>query len=42
VYLAAMSGSHPQARRIGAWPSAAVVTAVTAAAAELVNRGATR
>jgi len=30
------------ARRIGAWPSVSVVTAVTVAAAELVNRTATR
>jgi hypothetical protein len=42
VYLAAMGGSRPLARRIGAWPSVAVVTAVTVAAAELVNRTATR
>jgi hypothetical protein len=42
VYLAAMGGSHPLARRIGAWPSVAVVTAVTVTAAELVNRMATR
>jgi hypothetical protein len=42
VYVAAMGGSHPLARRIGAWPSVAVVTAVTVAAAELVNRTATR
>ena len=32
-----MGGSHPLARRIGAWPSVGVVTAVTVAAAELVN-----
>ena len=42
VYVAAMGGSHPLARRIGAWPSVAVVTAVTVAPAELVNRTATR
>jgi hypothetical protein len=42
VYVAAMGGSHPLARRIGAWPPVAVVTAVTVAAAELVNRTATR
>ena len=42
VYVAAMGGSHPLARRIGAWPSVAVVTAVTVAAAELMNRTATR
>jgi hypothetical protein len=38
LYLAAMGGSHPLAKRIGAWPSVAVVTAVTVAAAELVTR----
>jgi hypothetical protein len=38
LYTAGMGGSHPLARRIGAWPSVAVVTAVTVAAAELVAR----
>ena len=38
VYVAAMGGSHPLAKRIGAWPAVAVVTAVTVAAAELVTR----
>ena len=42
AYVAAVGGSHPLARRIGAWPSVAVVTAVTVAAAEVVNRTATR
>ena len=42
VYVAAMGGSHPLSRRIGAWPSVAVVTAMTVAAAKLVNRTATR
>jgi hypothetical protein len=42
VYVAAMGGSHPLAKRIGVWPSVAVVTAVTVAAAELVTRTATR
>jgi hypothetical protein len=42
LYLAAMGGSHPLAKRIGAWPSVAAVTAVTAAAAELVTRTAAR
>jgi hypothetical protein len=37
-----MGGSHPLSRRIGAWPSVAVVTAVTVAAAELVARTAAR
>jgi hypothetical protein len=38
VYVAAMGGSHPLARRIGAWPSVVAVTAVTVAAAEVVTR----
>ena len=42
LYLAAMGGSHPLAKRIGAWPSVAAVTAVTVAAAELVTRTVTR
>ncbi len=42
LYAAAMGGSHPLAKRIGAWPSVAVVTAVTVAAAELVTRMAAR
>jgi hypothetical protein len=33
-----MGGSHPLAKRIGAWPAVAVVTAVTVGAAELVTR----
>jgi hypothetical protein len=37
LYTAGMGGSHPLAKRIGAWPSVAVVTAVTVAAAELVR-----
>ena len=42
LYVAAMGGSHPLAKRIGAWPSVAVVTAVTVATAELVMRTARR
>lgn len=42
VYVAAMGGSHPLAKRIGAWPAVAVVTIVTVATAELVTRAATR
>lgn len=38
VYVAAMGGSHPLAKRIGAWPAVAVVTAVTVTTAELVAR----
>ena len=42
LYVAAMGGSHPLAKRIGAWPSVAAVTAVTVAATELVTRTARR
>jgi hypothetical protein len=42
VYVAAMGGSHPLAKRIGAWPSVAAVTVVTVAAAEVVNRAGDR
>ncbi len=38
LYVAAMGGSHPLARRIGAWPSVVAVTAATVIAAELVTR----
>ena len=41
-YLAAMGGSHPLARRIGAWPAVVVVTAVTVAAAAVVTGTAAR
>lgn len=33
TYLAALGGSHPLARRIGAWPSVLTVATATAAAA---------
>lgn len=42
LYTASMGGSHPLAKRIGAWPSVAVVTVVTVAADELVTRTAAR
>jgi hypothetical protein len=42
LYTAGMGGSHPLAKHIGAWPSVAVVTAVTVAAVELVTRTAAR
>jgi hypothetical protein len=38
LYVAAMGGSHPLAKRIGAWPSVAAVTAATVATAEVVTR----
>jgi hypothetical protein len=42
LYVAAMGGSHPLAKRIGAWPSVVTVTAVTVTAADLVTRAAGR
>jgi hypothetical protein len=42
LYVGAMGGSHPLAKRIGAWPSVAAVTAVTVAAIEAVTRTAGR
>ena len=41
VHVAAM-GSHPLAKRVGAWPSVLAVTAVTVAAAEAVTRAGER
>lgn len=38
LYSAAMGGSHPLAKKIGAWPSVVAVAAVTAAASEVVTR----
>lgn len=38
LYAGAMGGSHPLAKRIGAWPSVAVVTGATVVASELVGR----
>jgi hypothetical protein len=38
LYLTAMGGSHPLAKRLGAWPSVLTVAAVTAAASELLER----
>ncbi len=38
LYVAAMGGSHPLAKRIGAWPSVAAVTTVVVAASELGSR----
>ena len=42
VYVAAMGGSHPLAKRVGVWPSVVTVTAVTVAAAEVVTRAGER
>ena len=38
TYLAAFGGSHPLAKKIGAWPSVAVVTAVAAGATAAATR----
>lgn len=38
LYTGAMGGSHPLAKKIGAWPSVLAVTAVTVAASEAVTR----
>lgn len=38
LYLAAFGGSHPLAKRIGAWPSVFAVTGVVAAASTLATR----
>jgi hypothetical protein len=38
LYLTAMGGSHPLARKVGAWPSVLTVAAVTATASELLTR----
>jgi hypothetical protein len=38
LYVAAMGGAHPLAKRIGAGPSVIAVTAATVAAAEVVTR----
>ena len=37
VYLGGFGASHPLAKKIGAWPSVAVVTAVAAGAAAVVD-----
>lgn len=35
LYLGAMGGSHPLAKKIGAWPSVAAVSALVATASEV-------
>ena len=42
VCVAAMGGSRPLAKRVGAWPAVAAVTGVTVAAAGAVTRTAGR
>jgi hypothetical protein len=37
LYVGAFGGSHPLAKRIGAWPSVGVVTAVVAGAAAVAD-----
>ncbi|WFR73773.1 hypothetical protein P9209_09550 [Prescottella defluvii] len=39
TYVAAFGGSHPLAKKIGAWPSVGVVAAGTAIASQVVSRG---
>lgn len=38
LYVAAMGGSHPLAKKVGPWPSVITVSAVTAAASECSTR----
>ncbi|MEV8095105.1 hypothetical protein [Kitasatospora sp. NPDC085879] len=38
LYVAAFGGSHPLAKKIGAWPSVLAVTGVVAAASALATR----
>ena len=38
LYTAAMGGSHPLAKKIGAWPAVLAVTGATVVASELVSR----
>lgn len=42
LYGAAMGGSHPLAKRIGAWPAVATVSAGMGVASTLLTRRATR
>jgi hypothetical protein len=42
LYVAAMGASHPLAKRIGAWPAVAAVTAATVAGAEVATRAVSR
>lgn len=42
LYVAAMGASHPLAKRIGAWPAVAAVTAATVAGSEVATRAVTR
>jgi hypothetical protein len=38
TYAAALAGSHPLAKKIGAWPSVFTVTGATAVAAQLLTK----
>ncbi|MFF0297748.1 hypothetical protein ACFYS8_14375 [Kitasatospora sp. NPDC004615] len=38
LYVAAFGGSHPLAKKIGAWPSVLAVTGVVAAASAIATR----
>jgi hypothetical protein len=39
TYVGAFGGSHPLAKKIGAWPSVGVVAAGTALASQLISKG---
>lgn len=39
TYVGAFGGSHPLAKKIGAWPSVGVVAAGTAIASQVVSKG---
>ena len=38
LYVAAMGGSHPLAKKLGPWPAVLVVAAVTGLSSELLTR----
>lgn len=40
LYVGAFGGSHPLAKRIGAWPAVFAVTGVVAVASAVAERGA--
>jgi hypothetical protein len=39
TYLGAFGGSHPLAKKIGAWPSVGAVAAGTALASQVISKG---
>ncbi|GAB2748089.1 hypothetical protein GCM10027174_22880 [Salinifilum aidingensis] len=38
IYAAALAGSHPLAKKLGAWPSVGTATAATAVAGHVLSR----